>query len=148
MEDRVKVVMAKWAEEGDEAAHRLCHDLRTEIAESMKELQIQDTALKALMAHLESVGIAIKGTPAQTLDVIEPAERPRVILETAMDVYYTKLPEGQYLKTADVLKGLTSRGLDLGVQQPMPVIATVLANSDGFRRVARNTFKYRGINPD
>ena len=80
--------------------------------------------------------------PVPTLDTVRVVERPRLIIEAAMSIW-EDLPVGNdSVKMQDVLQALNGKGLDLGVKQPLAVIGTVLANSNEFRKVARNTFEF------
>ena len=89
------------------------------------------------------------GEVSAGLDLIEASERSRLVVEAAQELYLDlvrdpSVDEGSMLiKTQDVLNLLRRRGLDLGVQQPLAVIGTVLSNAHGFRRIARNTFEYQ-----
>ena len=44
------------------------------------------------------------------------------------------------VRVQDVLAELQRRDLDLGVQQPLAVIGTVLSRSEYYQKIARNTF--------
>ena len=78
------------------------------------------------------------------VDTISPTERPRLIMDTARELGIENKAGDDLVKVQEVLQELRGRGFDLGVQQPLAVIGTVLANADDFRKIARNTFEYIG----
>ena len=153
MRDFVKELMSVWTERGEQAAYvagsRLLQELRQDIA----HLEKQESAIEAL-------GVVLRDHPAvdtsedpsyvpPELDTIEPSERPRLIVEAAQKAYFqrenspwttTGLPQ---VKSQEVLDQLRTQGLDLGVQQPLAVIGTVLSSANGFHKIARNTFQVR-----
>ena len=142
MRDFVREMMDTWATNGDQSAYDLGVYLLEQIEVELRNLRTQATAIEALRHHLEEAGDAHVQKPVPTLDTVRVVERPRLIIEAAMSIW-EDLPVGNdSVKVQDVLQALNGKGLDLGVKQPLAVIGTVLANSNEFRKVARNTFEF------
>ena len=151
MRDYIRQLLETWTLEGEQAAYVLASDLLQEIRNDVVRLRRQESAIQALGAVLrEHPAVDTTADPVDSdpdLDAIEPSERSRVIIEAADEVYRDREANTwtytgtTLVKTQEVLEHLRRRGLDLGVQQPLAVIGTVLANAPGFHRVARNTFE-------
>ena len=151
MRDYIREMLDAWTNQGEQAAYELASQLLQELRNDVARLQKLESAILALGQVLrEHPAVDVSADPADPrpgLDRIEPAERPTVILEAAGDISWevrnNNWNGGQtiLIKTQDVLNRLRSRGLDLGVQQPLAVIGTVLASAKGFKRIARNTFE-------
>ena len=153
MRDYVKELMGTWTSHGEQAAYSRVRELLHEVRNDVIRLRRQEEAIQALVQVLrEHPDVDISEDPGEVsagLDLIEASERSRLVVETAQEVYLDlvmnpSVDEGSMLiKTQDVLNLLRRRGLDLGVQQPLAVIGTVLSNANGFHRIARNTFQYQ-----
>ena len=153
MRDYVKELMETWTSHGEQAAYSRVRELLHEARNDVIRLRRQEEAIQALGQVLrEHPDVDISEDPGEVsagLDLIEASERSRLVVETAQEVYLDLVrdpcvDEGSMLiKTQDVLNLLRRRGLDLGVQQPLAVIGTVLSNANGFHRIARNTFQYQ-----
>ncbi len=151
MRDYIREMMEAWTNEGEQAAYLVARDLLQGIRNDVALLQKQESAIQALgMILREHPSVDTSMDPRDSepgLDTIEPSERSRVILEAADEAYRER--EGSnwtatgkaLIKTEEVLKHLREQGLCLGVQNPLAVIGTVLANADGFNRIAKNTFE-------
>lgn len=157
MRDYVKAMMDAWTTEGEQAARDLGLTLLSEIKIDQQHLNRQELAIRALGAVLmdrsDSGAIldiaedeALEDS-SPDLDTIESSERPRMIVEAALEVWNDQQnqwsgSEANLVATRDVRRRLRDKGLDLGVTQPFAVIGTVLASAENFRKVARNTFEY------
>ena len=70
-----------------------------------------------------------------------------MIVEAALEVWNERhtgswpAKNADFITTTEVRDELRENGFDLGVQQPLAVIGTVLSSADQFRKVARNTFE-------
>ena len=124
---------------GAQAAYYRGEILLKEIAEGIKVLQSQRTTITALMGHLELAGA--RSTPQLELfETVKPTDRPQVILDAATAA--VEVASGDLIvKVQDVLAELQRRDLNLGVQQPLAVIGTVLSRSENYQKIARNTFQ-------
>ena len=146
MHDYVKNMMDTWTTEGEQAAYDLGAELLQQIDAEFKRLRNQADAISALGIYLRDNGNVVEVLDpkhAPVLDTLKVSERSRLIVETAIALWQ-RLPSGNDLvKVQHVLQEMNSNGLDLGVQQPLAVIGTVLARADGFTKIARNTFEYR-----
>ena len=146
MSDYVKAMMDAWTTEGEQAAYDLGAELLQQIDAEIKRLRNQADAISALGIYLRdnSNVVEVLGPKhAPVLDTLKVSERSRLIVETAIALWQ-RLPSGNDLvKVQHVLQEMNSNGLDLGVQQPLAVIGTVLARADGFTKIARNTFEYK-----
>ena len=157
MRDYVKEMLDAWSNEGEEAAYVLGSSLLVEIENDREHLTRQEAAILALgrvlrdRAGVETVEFAEehkdRSESSPELDTIEQSERPRLIAQAAREVWEDQQeqwagPEKDLVKTQDVRAKLQAKDLDLGVQQPLAVIGTVLASADGFTKIARNTFEY------
>ena len=148
-------MMDVWSNEGEQAAYDLGAELLKEIEVEQVKLTNQASAIRALGKYLQDTGgvIAISTDTNPELDVIEVTERSRLIIEAAAEVWQDQQhewhndPDGHLVKVQKVLERIHTKGLDLGVQQPLAVIGTVLASAEGFRKVARNTFEYDPTSP-
>ena len=144
MADYVLELVSVWSEKGEEAALEAGADLLNQIDEEHRKLRRAATALRAFLAYLQSddgegISVAV-GDPS--LDTIEVSQRSRLITKAASEIL-ERLPQGEnQVKVQEVLDHLRGDGLDLGVQQPLAVIGTVLNSADGFTKIARNTFEY------
>ena len=149
--DYLKEMVEVWAHEGEQAAYDLAVHLLQEINRDVTRLKRQESAIRKVGEALredEAVDVSADPVdPGPGLDPIEPSERPRIILEAAKEAYedresghWSRTGTG-HIKTQEVLDHLRSQGFDLGVQQPLAVIGTVLASAKGFKRIARNTFE-------
>ena len=91
------------------------------------------------MQHLEVSGA--RTTPQYELfDSVKAPDRPQVILDAAAAVLEAT-SGGFMVDVQDVLAELQRRDLNLGVQQPLAVIGTVLSRSDYYHKAARNSFR-------
>ena len=141
MRDYVREMMDVWTNDGDQAAYDLGAKLLQEIESEISSLRTQSAAVSALGLHLQDAGsVNVVEKETRTLDIVQSSERPRLILDAAQNIGW--LNQGKLVKVHDVLNELNGRGLDLGVKQPLAVIGTVLARSNSFTKVARNTFEY------
>ena len=154
MRDYVKELMQTWTSNGEQAAHSRVRELLHEIRVDVARLRKQEEAIQALGQVLrDHPDVDTSSDPAGVtpgLEPIEPHERPRLIVEAAVELFHEFLGHQHWednspilINCQGVLKLLQNRGLDLGVQQPLAVIGTVLNGAKGFRRVARNTFQYQ-----
>ena len=151
MRDYVREMLDAWTGQSAQAAYDLGARLRQEIEEECQKLQRHDAAIQAFGVVLRDdpeVDTSVDpADPDPALDTIEAAERPRMIVEAAIEVWTDRKRFGwtesdaHLINAADVIAVLRTKGLDLGVQQPLAVIGTVLSAADGFRKVARNTFE-------
>ena len=153
MRDYTGEMMDAWTEQGPQAAYNLGVTLRREIEEESEKLKRHKDAIQALGVVLrDRPEVDTTFDPADadpSLDTIESSERPRLIVEAAIQVWAHQqqgwpTDNSDLVKAGEVLEALRTKGLDLGVQQPLAVIGTVLSNADNFRKVARNTFEYSG----
>lgn len=150
MRDYVKEFMDAWNSDGEQAAFDLGAELLTDIQTIHAQLRSQGEVIGVLRAHLAThptVEIEPEmAEPPDGLDPIEGSERPRLIIEAAIELWQDQVryqnPDSHLVKVQDVLTLLNTKGLDLGVQQPFAVVGTVLARADGFKKIARNTFEY------
>ena len=142
MKDYVREMMEAWSTQGEQAAYDLNTELLKEIEADFDRLKNQMSAINALRAYLQDSGNLEASTPVTNpdFDTVEPSERPRLIVNAAQ-VVWRQQPDN-LVKVQWVLDELNTRGLDLGVRQPLAVIGTVLASADGFTKIARNTFEY------
>ena len=151
LRDYVKELMETWTAQGEQAAFLRVRELQHEIRGDVARLRKQEQAIQALGQVLrEHPDVDASADPVEVpdgLEPIEPSERSRVIVEAATEIYGEFVDdnyrgaEPAFIKAQDVLDLLRRRGLDLGVQQPLAVIGTVLSSAEGFRRIARNTFE-------
>ena len=150
MRDFTRTMMDVWTNEGEQAAYDLGPELLREIEAEQEKLKNQASVIKAFGKYLQDNGevTARSANPDPELDVIEAAERSRLIVEAATEVWHDQQhawdsgPDSHLVNVQEVLERIRTKGLDLGVKQPLAVIGTVLASADGFRKVARNTFEY------
>ena len=153
MRHYLKELMETWTNHGEQAAYSQVRALLHNIRDDVVRLRKQEEAIQALGQVLRDHPDVDSSTePADVpdgLEPIEPSERSRFIVEAAYEIYYDNLndnyrgSEPAFIKAQDVHDLLKRRGLDLGVQQPLAVIGTVLSNADGFHRIARNTFQHQ-----
>ena len=145
MRDYTKEMMSTWAAEGDQAAYDLGVELLQEIEADFEILRTQSSTINAIGIYLRDTGKIDEHIPdlAPPLDTVEMSERPRLIVDAALALWRRLPPGNNLIKVQDVLQEMNNRELDLGVQQPLAVIGTVLARADGFTKVARNTFEYK-----
>lgn len=154
LKDYVKELMETWTTQGEQEAYSRVRELLLEVRSDVVRLRKQEEAIQALgMVLREHPDVDVSEEPGEVppgLDLIEPSERSRLIIEAAQEFFgHLKEQRDWYdnspflIRTQDVFTLLKSRGLDLGVQQPLAVIGTVLTNADGFHRIARNTFQVR-----
>ena len=151
MKDYVKLLMETWTSHGEQAAHSRVRELLHEIRSDLARLRKQEEAIQALGQVLrDHPDVDTSTDPVDVpdgLEPIEPSERSRFIVDAANELYQDILndrfmdSESALIRAQDVLELLRRRGLDIGVQQPLAVIGTVLSNARGFRRIARNTFQ-------
>ena len=141
MRDYVRAMMDMWRTEGEQAAYDLGPELLQQIDAEFNRLRNQAEVINALGIYLRDTSEVEDLTPR--LDTVEMSERPRLIVEAAIALWRHLPPGNNLVKVQHVLQEMNSNGLDLGVQQPLAVIGTVLARADGFTKVARNTFEYR-----
>ena len=139
MTDFVKAITEVWNEEGIQSAYDQGKKSLETIAEEIRGLQGQRTTITALMQHLEVAGA--RTTPQYPLfESVKGPDRPKVILDAAETV--VEATSGDLVvNVQDVLAELQRRDLDLGVQQPLAVIGTVLSRSKYYHKVARNAFR-------
>ena len=156
MKNYVDEMLLAWTDKSKQAAYETGIRLLNEIQNDYEYLKRQETAIQALGAFLREDPEVDHGTaptvpgpvnPEITADRIQAAERPRMILQAASEVWADQQdpwggPETDLIKTKDVYASLRKKGLDLGVSQPLAVIGTVLASADGYTKIARNTFEY------
>ncbi len=151
MRDFVKEMLDTLSKQGDQIAYDLGVELLLEIEAERERLNNQASAIVALRRYLQDIGKAVdpETDPYPPLKKIDPVARSREIIQTAHDVWEAQQREyspwdreAMLIKVQDVLERLTSKGLDLGVQQPLAVIGTVLSGATDFTRVARNIFEY------
>ncbi len=151
MRDYAREMIEAWTNNGEQAAYDLGQELLAEIQDAFLTLKRHESAIQALGMVLQDHGdvdptAADPVEPEPGLDTIEPSERPRLIIEGALEVLGNQQnwggSEANLVKTVAVLDVLQGKGLDLGVQQPLAVIGTVLTNAENFTKVARNTFEY------
>ena len=138
MADFVKEITDVWNHKGTQEAYDRGKLLLEKIAEEIKRLQGQRTAITALMQHLEASG-ARATAQLPLVPRVNASDRPRVILEAA-DAVLDSTSGTMVVRVQDVLAELDRRKLDLDVQQPMAVIGTVLSRSLYYQKIARNTF--------
>ena len=145
MRDYVKAMMSTWATQGEQAAYDLGVELLEKIDVDFERLRAQASAIQALGIYLRDVSdvAIVEPSRAPHLDTVEMSERPRLIVEAALALWQRLPPGNNLIKVQDVLQEMNNLGIDLGVQQPLAVIGTVLARADRFKKVARNTFEYR-----
>ena len=138
MTDFVKEITDVWNQEGSQEAYDRGKLLLEKIAEEIKGLHGQRAAITALMQHLEASGA--QSTHQLTLnESVKAPDRPQVIINAAEAVLDST--SGVLLvRVQDVLDELYRRELDLGVQQPLAVIGTVLSRSPYYQKISRNTF--------
>ena len=139
MEDFVKAITEVWNQEGVQDAYDRGKILLETITAEIRGLQGQRITVSALMQHLEVSGA--RTTPQYELfDSVKAPDRPQVILDAAAAVLEAT-SKGFMVDVQDVFAELQRRDLDLGVQQPLAVIGTVLSRSEYYQRVARNSFQ-------
>ncbi len=158
----IKELVDEWSSQGSQAAYELGSQLLDIIQRDVEYLERQAAAIRAVGMILRDDPEVDTSTdpvePAGGLDCIEPGQRSRIILEAANEIVETNRmdvfgPDSGYIRTNEVLEHLKQNGLDLGVQQPLAVIGTVLSRAEGFQKVARNTFEAvppekSDVNPD
>ncbi len=152
MKDYVKELMETWTNHGEQTAYSRIRELLHEVRNDVVRLRKQEEAIQALGQVLrDHPDVDASADPIDVpdgLEPIEPSERSRFIIEAAAEIYEDNLndnfrgAEPAFIRAQDVLDLLRRRGLDLGVQQPLAVIGTVLSSADGFHRIARNTFQF------
>ena len=152
MRDYVKELMETWTSNGEQAAHsrvrELLHDIRNDVVRLRKQEEAIQALGQVLRDHPDVDSAADPAEAPDGLAPIESTERSRFIVEAAQEIYFDALndnfrtSEPTFIRAQDVLDLLRRRGLDLGVQQPLAVIGTVLSSANGFHRIARNTFQY------
>ena len=156
MRNFVDEMLVAWTSESKQAAYETGIRLLNEIQKDFDYLKRQETTIQALGLYLREDPEIDQDfvsadpepeVPEVQVDKIEAAERPRVILQAADEVWENQQspwggPETNLIKTLDVHASLREKGLDLGVRQPLAVIGTVLASADGYTKIARNTFEY------
>ena len=150
MTDFTRRMMDVWSQDGEQAAYDLVPQLLTEIEAEQEKLNYQASAIRALGMVLEGAnGVVARSTNLDPgLDPIEAPARPRLIIEAATEVWRSQNedwpgnPDAHFIKGQSVLERLRTKGLQLGVKQPLSVIGTVLTSAEGFKKVARNTFEY------
>ena len=142
--------------ESKQAAYDTGIRLLREIQREFEYLKRQETTIQALGSYLREdpeIDQNVESpepepaTPESQTNEIEPAQRPRMILQAADEVWEAQqTPRGgsetNLINTRDVHLSLENKGLDLGVRHPLAVIGTVLASADGYTKIARNTFEY------
>ena len=139
MPDFVKEITEVWNQEGIQAGYDRGKILLEKITEEIRGLQGQRITVSALMQHLEASGA--RTTPQYELfESVKAPDRPQVILDAAAAVLEAASGD-LVVNVADVLAELQRRDLDLGVQQPLAVIGTVLSRSNHYHKVARNSFR-------
>ena len=153
MRDYLKELMETWTSHGEQAAFSrvrvLLHDIRDDVVRLRKQEEAIQALGQVLRDHPDVDSSAEPADAADGLESIEPSERSRFIVEAAYEIYQDNLndtlggSEPALIRARDVLDLLKRRGLDLGVQQPLAVIGTVLSNADGFHRIARNIFQHQ-----
>lgn len=138
MTDFVKEMTDVWDQEGVQAAYDRGQLLLGKIAEEIRSLHGQQTAITALMQHLESAG-AQHSRQITLFESVKAPDRPQEILDAAEAVLDST--SGIFVvRVQDVLEELDRRHLDLGVKQPLAVIGTVLSRSAYYQKIARNSF--------
>ena len=151
MTEYIKELMETWTSQGEQAAYAAAERLLQEIRDDVVRLQKEEEAIKAvgavLRAHPDVDTSADPKEPEPNLDILVASERSKKIIEAANEAYWDRENNNwthtgtSLLKTQEVLDHLRSQGLDLGVQQPLAVVGTVLSSANGFHRIARNTFE-------
>ena len=151
MRDFMNEMLDTRSKQGDQAAYDMGTNLLVKIENEHDWLNKQASAIRAFGKYLRDTSRVVEPEPEShpPLQRIDPADRPRSIIRTAYEVWETQQREygaldreATLIKVQDVFERLTDNGLDLGVQQPLAVIGTVLASADEFTRVERNTFEY------
>ena len=138
MKDFVKEITEAWSQEGIQEAYDRGEILLRKINDELRGLHGQRTAITALMQHLEASGA--RTTPQlPLLEIVKPSDRPQVILDAAEAVLDSSTGI-LMVRVQDVLAELHRRELNLGVQQPLAVIGTVLSRSEYYSKISRNTF--------
>ena len=138
MTDFVKEMTDTWNHEGIQEAYDRGEMLLERIATEIRSLQSQRTTITALMQHLEASG-ARSAPQLPLLESVKASDRPQVILDAAEAVLDSS--SGIFVVLVqDVLDELHRREINLGVQQPLAVIGTVLSKSEYYSKTARNTF--------
>ena len=143
MADFVKQIAEIWNEKGAQAAHDRAEECLETISKETGNLQRQKRAITILLQHLETAG-AEASAPAEPPETVRPADRPAEILNAA-EAVMEAAPGNPVVHVQEVLAELRRRDADLGVQQPLAVIGTVLSGSDRYQKVARN--KFRQVDP-
>ena len=167
MKDYAKELMSVWTNGGEQEAFDRGSELLREIKGDIADAQREYAAIEAIMFVLRNrPGVSVLeelAEPDDGLDTILPELRRKYIIDAANAVCqrqaeaYTEESiavadalghwrplhsDGPFrVTTQQVLWSIESQGLSLGVQQPHAVIGTVLANAEGFQRIARNTFE-------
>ena len=159
MRDYTRELMDTWTNEGDQGAFDRAVELLREIKTDMATAQREYAAIEALMVVLRnrpnvSTLLEESPEPENGLDPILPELRPKYIVNAADHVFWRQ--ENAFVRewgtnsngawrvtTQEVLQEIENQRLSLGVKQPHAVIGTVLANAEGFQRIARNTFERR-----
>ena len=156
MRNFVEEMLLAWTGESKQAAYNTGVHLLREIRKEFEHLKRQETAIQALGSYLREDPEIDQTAPSPEpepaipetqANEIEPAQRPRVILRAADEVWEAQQnpwggSETNLINTRDVHLSLKNKGLDLGVSQPLAVIGTVLASAEGYTKIARNTFEY------
>ena len=159
MRDYARELIGVWTIEGDQGAFDRAIDLLREIKADIANAQREFAAIEALIVVLRNrpgVNTLMEepAEPENGLDPILAELRPKHIIDAANAVLWQK--EGSFARewetnsdglwrvtTLEVLQYIENQRLSLGVKQPHAVIGTVLANAEGFERIARNTFEKR-----
>ena len=150
MIDYVQDMLDVWNKRGPEAAFYHGVELLQAIEAEFDRLRNQASLIDAFGAYLrDTADVELPSpNPLPRLNMAEISERPRLIVEAAVALWRRLPPGNKLIRVREVLQELDSQGIDLGVQQPLAVIGTVLAKDDGFHKVGRNVFERRQTTDD
>lgn len=137
MKDYVKIA-AQWLTENESVAANNIGELVIEISNEIKALELQRTALLGIAGHLRHL---IDPEAAEAMRPVDPETRASLIKIRAKML----VKKGHEIVTPEEIhEDISKSYVDLDVQNPTSVIATVLANSPDFKRIGKGKFQYIG----
>ena len=158
MRDYLQEMIDAWANEGPQAAYEIGEQLLMAMEEEGCRLLQHRSAILSLGVVLRDrpdVDTTAKGGVAESpLETIAATARSRTIIRAAEEIWSVRQGNGwtqidpRLITTFEVREKLIAQGVDLGVQQPLAVIGTVLSSAEGFTKVARSTFEFSQKAPE
>ena len=140
MADLVKEITEVWNQAGAQDAYDRGKILLETITEEIRGLQGPTRSPSPLSCNILRRPGHEARLNMELFDSVRAPDRPQVILDAAAAVLEAT-SGGFMVDVQDVLAELQRRDLNLGVQQPLAVIGTVLSRSDYYHKAARNSFR-------